>query len=75
MVAIDKMGLAINALEKKLGSSIVEKMVESYFGWFGHVWRRPVQALVRRVDQMESSPTSRGRGRHRKTIDEILKEI
>ena len=75
MVTIDKMGLAINALEKKLGSGIVEKMVESYFRWFVHVWKRPVQVLVRRVDQIESSPTPRGRGRHRKTIDEILKEI
>ena len=29
---------------------IVEKMVKSHLRWFGHVWRRPIEAIVRRVD-------------------------
>ena len=41
---------------EKVGvAPIVEKMVESRLRWFGHVWRRPIEALVRRVDQMEGS--------------------
>lgn len=42
-------------------------MVESCLGWFGHVWIRTVEALVKRVDHMEDSPIVRGRGRTRKT--------
>jgi hypothetical protein len=43
-------------------------MVENRLRWFGHVERRPVDAVVRRVDQMEESQIKRGRGRPRKTI-------
>ena len=32
---------------------IVEKLVENRLRWFGHLERRPVDAVVRRVDQME----------------------
>jgi hypothetical protein len=42
---------------------IVEKMVETGLKWFGHVERRPVDVLVRRVDQMEDSQIIRGRSR------------
>jgi len=31
----------------------VEEMVENWLRWFGHVERRPVDVVVRRVDQME----------------------
>jgi hypothetical protein len=34
---------------------IVEKLVENGLRWFGNVERRPVDAVVRRVDQMEES--------------------
>ena len=37
------------------------------------MWRRPVEAPVRRVDWMKSSLVTRGRGRHRKTIVETVK--
>jgi len=33
----------------------VEKMVENRLRWFGHVERRLVNVVVRRVDQMEES--------------------
>ncbi|KAH1193556.1 Craniofacial development protein 2 [Glycine max] len=36
---------------------IVEKMVENRLRWFGHVERRPVDSVVRRVDQMERRQT------------------
>ena len=51
----------------------MKKMVKFCHTWFGHVWRVPVEALVWKVDQMESSLIVRGRGRPRKTIGETIK--
>jgi len=53
---------------------IVEKMVENRLRWFGHVERRPIDSVVRRVDQMEDSQITRGKGRPRKTIRETIKK-
>ncbi|RZB50734.1 Metal tolerance protein 4 isoform B [Glycine soja] len=53
---------------------IVEKMVENRLRWFGHVERRPVNSVMRRVDQMERRQTIRGRGRPKKTIREVIKK-
>ena len=53
---------------------IVEKLVENGLRWFGHVERRPVDAVVRRVDQMEESHVKRGRGRPKKTIKETIRK-
>ncbi|KAL5157078.1 Outer envelope protein 64, mitochondrial [Glycine soja] len=53
---------------------IVEKVVENRLRWFGHVERRPVDSVVRRVDQMERRQTIRGRGRPKKTIREVIKK-
>ena len=41
---------------------------------FGHAERRLVGYVVRRVDQMEKSQTTRGRGRRKKTIREVIKK-
>lgn len=40
----------------------VETMVENWLRWFGHVKSRPVDYVVRRVDPMEDSQITRGRG-------------
>jgi hypothetical protein len=53
---------------------IVEELVENRLRWFGHVERRPVDTVVRRVDQMEESLVKRGRGRPRKTIREPIRK-
>jgi len=53
---------------------IVEKSVENRLRWFGHVERKPVDAVVRRVDQMEKSWVKRGRGRPKKTIRETIRK-
>ena len=53
---------------------IVEKLVENRLRWFGHVERRPVGAVVRKVDQMEESHVKRGRGRPKKTIRETIRK-
>ena len=48
-------------------------MVESHLRWFGHVWRRLVEAPIRKVNQMEGSLIARDRGRTRKTTCETIK--
>jgi len=53
---------------------IVEKLVENRLRWFGHVERRPVDAVIRRVDQMEESQVKRDRRRPRKTIKETIRK-
>jgi hypothetical protein len=53
---------------------IVEKMMETRLRWFGHVERRPIGSVVRRVDRMEGSQITRGGGRPRKTIRETIKK-
>jgi len=45
-------------------------MVETLLRWSGHVERRLVDSVVRRVDKMKISQITRGRGRPRKTIRE-----
>ncbi|KAL5178480.1 Craniofacial development protein 2 [Glycine soja] len=63
------------AIRERVGvAPIVEKMVENRLRWFGHVERRPVDSIVRRVDQMERRQTIRGRGRPKKTIREVIKK-
>lgn len=49
---------------------IEEKMVENKFRWFERVERKPINFVVRRVNQMKRSQTSRGRERLRKIIRE-----
>jgi hypothetical protein len=53
----------------------VTPMVESRLRWFGHVERRLVDSVVRRVDHMVDSQTTIGRGRPRKIIREIVKKV
>jgi len=67
-------GLEMTPLERVGVTPIVEKLVENRLRWFGHVERRPVDAVVRRVDQMEESQVKRGRGRPRKTIRETIRK-
>jgi hypothetical protein len=40
----------------------VEKMVEYRLRWFGHVERRSIDFIIRRVDKREDSQITRGRG-------------
>jgi hypothetical protein len=53
-------------IEERVGvAPLVEKMVETRIRWFGHVERRVVDFVVRRVYQVEDSQITRGRGRGR----------
>jgi len=47
---------------------IIEKMLENRLRWFGDLERRHVDFVTRRVDHMENSQITRGRGRPRKII-------
>lgn len=51
-----------------------EKMVESRLMWFGQVRRRPLEALIRRVNQMQDSLIVTGRRRPIKTLGETLQK-
>jgi len=51
---------------------IVEKFVENKLRWFGLVERRLVDAVRRRVNQMEKSRVKRGR-RSKKAIRETIR--
>ena len=50
MVRLDWIELEMTTLEKVGVAPIVEKMEETRLRWFRHVERRPVDAVVRRVD-------------------------
>jgi hypothetical protein len=58
-----------DTIRERVGvAPIVENLVENKLRWFVHVERRPVDTVVRRVDQMEESQLKRGKGRPRKTM-------
>jgi len=62
-------------IRERMGvAPIVEKLIENRLRWFEHVERMSVDAVVRRVDQMEKSQVKRGRGRSRKTIRETIRK-
>ena len=47
---------------------IVKKLIENKLRWFGHVERRHVDIVGRKVDQMEENQIKRGKGIPRRTI-------
>ena len=53
---------------------IGDKMRESRLRWFGHVKRKSVDALVRRCERIDIPEGRRGRGRPKKSLDEVIRE-
>ena len=53
---------------------INDKLRESRLRWFGHVKRRSVDAPVRRWEMIYISEGRRGRGRPKKSLDEVIRE-
>ncbi|KAK8923655.1 hypothetical protein KSP39_PZI019072 [Platanthera zijinensis] len=53
---------------------IAEKMREAQLKWFGHVQKRPLEALVRRCESLVSRHVKRGRGRPIKTWNETIRK-
>lgn len=50
-------------------------MVNIRLRWFEHVEWRPVDSIVRRLDQIEGIQIVRDRGKPRKTIEEDLEKL
>lgn len=48
--------------------------MENRLRWFGHVEKRLVDFLIKRVNQMERNQTTREREKPRKTIREVIKK-
>jgi hypothetical protein len=62
-------------IRSKVGvAPIEEKMREHRLRWFGHVQRRPTDAAVRRVDQLEGEIVRRGRGRPKISWGEVIRK-
>ena len=53
---------------------IDEKMRESRLRWFANVKRRSVAAPVRRCERIDLPGGKRGRGRPKKSLDEVVRE-
>ena len=49
-------------------------MREIRLRWFGHVRRRSVDTLVRRCERINVPEGKRGRGRSKKSLDEVIRE-
>ena len=52
---------------------INKRMRESCLRWFGHVWRRVINALVRKSDYIQVERRKKGRGRPKITLVKIVK--
>ena len=61
-----------NIREKVGVVGIDEKLRECRLRWFGHVKRRPIDAPVRKVENIELGMGKRGRGRPRLTWDRVI---
>jgi len=72
VIRLDVIELETTTLERVGVAPIVEKVVEIRLRWFGHVERKLVDTVVRRIDQMEGSQVIRGRGRPRKSTRETM---
>jgi len=63
---------AIRDLDKV--APIEDKMRESRLQWFGHAKRRSVDAPMRRCEMIDIPEDKRGRGRPKKSLDEVIRE-
>ena len=53
---------------------IKDKIRENRLRWFGHICRRPTNAVVRRSDMITGSDKTRGRGRPKLILDAVVKK-
>ena len=63
-------------IRKRVGvAPISEKMRDYRLRWYRHVQRRELDKPVRIVEQMVREPYIRNKGRPKRTLDEVIKEI
>jgi hypothetical protein len=53
---------------------IEEKLRENRLRWFGHVYRRPGDAIVKRADRIALGSNATGRGRPKLTLDAVVRK-
>ncbi|KAI8542827.1 hypothetical protein RHMOL_Rhmol08G0169600 [Rhododendron molle] len=53
---------------------IEEKLRENRLRWFGHVYRRPGDAIVKRADRIAWGSNATGRGRPKLTLDAVVRK-
>ncbi|KAI8559840.1 hypothetical protein RHMOL_Rhmol04G0206200 [Rhododendron molle] len=53
---------------------IAEKLRENRLRWFGHVYRRPEDAVVKRADMITLDSNAMGRGRPKLTFDAVVRK-
>jgi hypothetical protein len=53
---------------------IDEKLRENRLRWFGHVYRRPTEAIVKRADRIALHSNAPGRGRPKLTLDAVVRK-
>ena len=65
-----------NAVIRSLAkvAPIEDKMRETRLRWFGHMKRRSVDASVRRCETINISGGKKGRGRPKKSLNEVIRE-
>ena len=51
---------------------IKEEMVENRLRWYKYVQRRPLDILVKKIDQVVWIPVKRGRGKPKKTLNKVI---
>ncbi|KAI8558931.1 hypothetical protein RHMOL_Rhmol04G0134400 [Rhododendron molle] len=51
---------------------IEEKLMENRLRWFGHVYRRPKDAVVKRADRIVLGSNATGRGRPKLTLNTVV---
>jgi hypothetical protein len=53
---------------------IDEKLRENRLRWFGHVYRRPTESIVKRADRIALHSNAPGRGRPKLTLDAVVRK-
>ena len=63
-----------DCIKEKVGIAPIEKkMTETKLRWFEYVQRRPLEAPIKKVDQMDFNPMKKGKGRPKRTLGEVIK--
>ncbi|KAI8568266.1 hypothetical protein RHMOL_Rhmol02G0184700 [Rhododendron molle] len=53
---------------------IEEKLRENRLRWFGHIYRKPEYAIVKRADRIDLGSNATGRGRRKLTLDAVVRK-
>lgn len=75
-VATRKDRMRNDCIWRDIGVENIEgNITKNWLSWFGHIKRRPQEAVVRRVNQMGLSPVKRGRGDQKRLWGRLSKRI